>query len=200
LPIFIELFLKSVLMAKLTNTDLKRGVVFEDKGTIYKVLKYSSVVRGRGSSIVKVKVREIKTGNVQEFTYRDNEKVESVDMKKRTVQFLYADKQRANFMNNETYEQFSLGKDVINDELQYLAEGEKVIALFLDGEPVSIEVPSVVELEVEYTEPAIKGDTATNAMKDAEMKNGLVVKVPLFIDKGDKLKINTDSGEYVSRV
>jgi elongation factor P len=186
-------------MATLSNTDLRRGVVFEDNGNVYIVTNYSSTVRGRGSSIVKVKVRNVKTGNVQELSYRDNEKVEAVDMSRKTVQYLYTNESRAYFMDTETYEQFSMPVETIEESLQYLSESQKVIALYLEDEPVSIEVPPVVELKVKYTEPAIKGDTATNAMKDAEMENGLSVKVPLFIEKGDQLKINTDSGEYVSR-
>jgi elongation factor P len=190
---------KGFFMATLSNTDLRKGVVFEDKGNVYTVLEYSSVVRGRGSSIVKVKVRNVETGGVQELTYRDNQNVESVDMSRKTVQFLYSDDDRAHFMDSESYEQFSMNVETIEEGLKYLTESEKVIALFLENEPVSIEVPSVVELEVKYTEPGIKGDTATNALKEAEMQNGLKVRVPLFVEKGDKLKINTESGEYVSR-
>jgi elongation factor P len=186
-------------MATLSNTDLRKGVVFEDGGNIYVVLEYASVVRGRGSSIVKVKVRNVETGSIQELTYRDNEKVEAVDMRRKSVQFLYANENNAYFMDNETYEQISLPVESIEDSLKYLTESEKVIALYLDEEPVSIEIPKVVELEIKYTEPGVKGDTATNASKDAKLENDLVVKVPLFLEKGDKIKVNTDSGEYIAR-
>jgi len=187
-------------MATLSNTDLRNGVVFQDGGEAYSVLKYVPSVRGRGSSIVKVKVRNLRSGSIQELTYRQNEKVESVETLKTSVQYLYSDSDVACFMNTETYEQFEMPLKLVGDSVKYLKEGEKVIVMYLDGDPVSIEIPRIVELEIKYTEPAVKGNTATNAMKNAKMENDLEVKVPLFSKVGDSIRVNTDTGEYVSRV
>lgn len=187
-------------MATLSNTDLKNGTVFKQDGNIYMVLKYDNIVRGRGSSIVKVKVRDIESGNVYEKTFRDNETVEEADVRRQNVQYLFADDSYATFMNVETYNQFTLSVESLGDSYKYLKEGEKVIALYVDEKPVSIEIPKSIDLEVKYTEPAVKGNTATNAMKPAKVGNDLEVKVPLFIEVGDTVKINTESGEYISRV
>lgn len=183
----------------LSNTDLRRGVVFQDGGEIFVVLNYASSVRGRGSSIVKLKIRNLKTGNVLEKSYRANEKVESVDTQRTNVQYLYSEGESANFMNSETFEQFSIPMEEVGESVKYLNEGEKVIVLLVEGKPVSIEIPKKVEMEIKYTEPAVKGNTATNAMKKAKLQNGLEVDVPLFSKVGDRIKINTDTGEYVSR-
>lgn len=186
-------------MAALSNTDLRNGVVFQDGGEVYSVLKYIPSVRGRGSSIVKVKVRNLRSGSIQELTYRNNEKVKSVDTQRISVQYLYSDSSTACFMNSETYEQVEIPLELVGDLIKYLKESEKIRVLYLDGDPVSIEIPKIVELEIKETEPAIKGNTVTNSVKKATMENDLEVKVPLFAKVGDKVKINTDTGDYVSR-
>lgn len=186
-------------MATLSNTDLRNGTVYEDGGDVYVVIKYSPSTRGRGSSIVRVRVRNLKTGNVLEKTYRDNEKVESADTRRVSVQYLYKDTSNAFFMDGQTYEQFSMPLEAVGDCIEYMKDGEKVIVLYLDDSPISVEIPKSVVLEIKHTEPAVKGNTATNAMKKATLENDLVVDVPLFSKNGDKVKINTDTGTYVSR-
>lgn len=186
-------------MATLSNTDLRNGVVFQDVGEVYSVLKYIPSVRGRGSSIVRVKVRNLRSGSIQELTYRNNEKVKSVDTRRNSVQYLYSDLSIACFMNSETYEQVEMPLDLVRDSIKYLKESEKVIILYLDDDPVSIEIPKIVELEIKYTEPAVKGNTVTSSMKKAKMENELEVNVPMFFKVGDKIKVNTDTGDYVSR-
>ncbi len=186
-------------MASLSNTDLKSGVVFKDGGVVYTVIKYEHNFRGRGGSVVKVKVRNIKTGATQEKSYRQNEKVDAVDTFKKSVQYLYSDGSNAYFMDNDTFEQIALTLELVGDQIKYLTEGEKAVALFLEGSIISIEIPKSVELKVEYTEPGVKGNTATNAMKKAKLQNGLQVDVPLFVKVGDTVKINTETGAYTSR-
>lgn len=186
-------------MATLSNTDLRTGVVYQDGAEVYTVLKYTHQFRGRGGGIVRVKVRNLKTGAVQEKTYRGNEKVESVDTQKKSVQYLYSDEKNATFMNTTSYEQCTLSLDQLGDAHRFLSEGQKVIALFLEDKPVSIEIPKIVELAIARTEPGVKGDTANSPTKKATLENGLEVDVPLFSEKGDTIKVNTDTGEYISR-
>ncbi|MBN1618552.1 elongation factor P [Candidatus Dojkabacteria bacterium] len=187
-------------MATLSNTDLKNGVVFRDEGEVFSVIKYEHVFKGRGGGIAKLKVRNLKTGSIAEKSYKNNEKVQSVDTSRVTAQFLYSDDKSANFMNDETYEQFQLSRDAIGEDLGFIKEGEKVVILFLEDSPISIEIPKSVELKIEYTEPGVRGDTATNAMKKAKLETGIEINVPLFIKSGEVIKVNTDTRQYVSRV
>lgn len=183
----------------LSNTDLRKGVIFQDGGEYFQVLKYDHVVSGRGGAVGKVKVKNLKTGSITIKSYTKNDKVEEVDTARKTMQYLYSDDTSAYFMDSDTYEQISLKKEVVEDEIQYLSDGEKVVMLFIDDEPISVEIPKSVELKINYTEPAVKGNTSTGAMKEAKLENGLKIQVPLFIKSGDVVKINTDTGEYVSR-
>ncbi len=171
----------------------------KDGEDIYSVLKSEHNFRGRGSGITKLKVRNLRTGSVQEKTYRSNQKLEEVDALRKTVQYLYSDGSVATFMDPDSFEQFEIPFKSISASIKFLKEGEKVIVLFIEEKPVSVELPATVELKVAETEPATKGDTATNAMKKAKMETGLEVDVPLFVKNGDVLKINTESGTYVSR-
>ena len=187
-------------MASLSNTDLRNGTVYKDGDEVYTVLKYEHKFRGRGGGIVKVKVRNLRTGSVQEKSYRENEKVETVDTRKATVQYLYSDGGTAHLMDAQTFDQFTMSKDELGDAGLYLKEGEKVVALFLEDKPVGIEIPKVVELKITQTSPGEKGNTANNPTKKATLENGMEIDVPLFSKAGDMLKVNTDSGTYVSRV
>ncbi|MEA3356910.1 MAG: elongation factor P [Patescibacteria group bacterium] len=187
-------------MALLSNNDLRKGVVFKHDSDVFVVLKYEHCFRGRGSGLVKLRVRNIKTGAVTEKKYREGDKISSVDTRKSTIQYLYTDVKNAVFMDMQTFEQFELPEEMLSESLKYLKEGEKVIALYLNDKVVSIEVPGVVNLAIEYTEPAVKGDTANNAVKKATLENGLEINVPLFSKVGDIVKINTESGEYIARV
>jgi elongation factor P len=183
----------------LSNTDLRKGVIFQDGGEYLQVLKYDHVVSGRGGAVGKVKVKNLKTGSITIKSYTQNDKVEEVDTTKKTMQYLYSDDTLSFFMDSQTYEQISLKRDVVEDDIQYLSDGEKVVMLFVEEEPISVEIPKSVELKVEYTEPAVKGNTSSGAMKEAKLVNGLKTQVPLFIKTGDVVKINTDTGDYVSR-
>ena len=186
-------------MATLQNTDLRNGTVFKEGSNIYQVIRFDLKKRGRGSSKVKVKVRDIKTGAITEKTYGGQETVESVELSKSNAQFLYSDEAAIYLMDAQTFEQFSLPKSVVGDSLQYVKEGAKVLVLRLDDKPVTVEVPASVVLKIEYTEPATKGDTSSNAVKDARLETGAKIKVPLFINTGDMVKINTETGQYSSK-
>jgi len=183
----------------LSNTDLRNGTVFKDGGEIYTVLKYEHKFHGRGGSVVKVRVRNLRTGSVLEKSYKENDKVESADTHRTTVQFLYSDGINAVFMDTQSFEQFPVDLEKIGNDAKYLCDGLKVVTLFLDGEPVSVEVPKVIEMKIKETVPGVKGDTANNPTKKATLENSLEVDVPLFSKTGDQIKINTETGTYVSR-
>ncbi len=186
-------------MATLSNTDLKAGVVFKDLGNIFTVLKYENMARGRGASIVRVRVRNLNTGAVLEKTYRNNETVQSAETHRKSVQYLYKDSMNAFFMDADSFEQLEMPLSTVEDNLKFIKEGEKVVMLYIEEKPVSIEIPKSVILTIQYTEPAVKGNTATNAMKKATLENGLIVDVPLFSKIGDVIKVNTETGTYSSR-
>lgn len=187
-------------MATYSNTDLKNGVVFRDASEIFTVIKYEHNFRGRGSGVVKVRVRNLRTGNVLEKAYRQNRTVEAVETHRANVQYLYKDGLNATFMDAETYEQFTMPIEAIGDGIKYLKEGEKVVALYIENDPASIEIPKTVELSIAHTVAGVRGDTANNPTKKATLENGLDVDVPLFAKEGDIVKINTETGTYQGRV
>lgn len=183
----------------LSNTDLRNGTVFQDGGEVFQVMKFELKKQGRGSSNVKVRVRNLKSGAIVDKTYGGNQTVESVDLTRSNAQYLYSDGSTGYFMDAATFEQFDFPLSSVGDMLQFIKEGEKVIVLKLDGTAAAIEIPKSVELKVEYTEPAVKGDTSGGAMKEAKLESGATVRVPLFISTGDMIKVNTDTGTYSSK-
>lgn len=183
----------------LSNTDLRNGTVFADGGEVFQVMKFELKKQGRGSSNVKVRVRNLRSGAIVDKTYGGNQSVESVELTRSNAQYLYSDGSAGYFMDAESFEQFDLPLATVKDMLQYIKEGQRVIVLKLDGKVAAIEIPKSVELKVEYTEPAVKGDTSGGAMKDAKLESGVTIKVPLFISNGDVVKINTDTGTYSSK-
>jgi elongation factor P len=180
----------------LAPTDLKNNTVFSLDGQTFIVLRYEHVTQGRGQATIKVKVRNVKTGAVTEKGFNSNDKIQEADISKASYQFLYADENNSYFMNLADYEQIALPKT--NDSL-YLKEGEKVIVVSVDGEPLYFELPKTVDLKVTYTEPGFKGNTVNNPLKKATVESGLEVNVPMFVVIGDTIKVNTDSGTYLSR-
>lgn len=186
-------------MAMLNSNDLKVGVVFKDGGQSYLVLKYDHIKKGRGQATIKVKVKNLETSSITLLSYSNEERVEVADMSKKSVQFLYKDDTNCYFMDNEDYSQFSLSNDTLESDISFLVEGQKVVATLLEGNPVYIEIPKNVVLTVTDTTGAVAGNTASGAMKDAIMETGLKIQVPLFIENGEKLIINTETATYVSR-
>lgn len=187
-------------MAVLASTDLKVGEVFREDNQTFVVLKYEFIKKGRGQATIRVKVRNLETSSITEKTYSNEQKVEMADVEKRTTQYLYSDGSRVYFMDNTDYSQFELALEQVEYELQFIKEGDAVVTTFLDGRPISIEIPKSVELLVTDTSSAVAGNTATGATKEAVMETGYKLQVPLFINVGDKLRINTESGTYTGRI
>ena len=184
----------------LAITDLKKGTVFQLDGVPYKVVEYAQKVMGRGGSIVNVKIKSLLDGRVLDKTFKGNEQLDSADVTNKGVQYLYNDANKFYFMDEQTYEQFELGKDVIGDLAGYMKEGDKVQAQLFDGRVINVELPKNVPLKVTYTEDAIKGDTSSAITKNATLETGIIVKVPAFIKQGEIISVDTTTGAYRERV
>lgn len=179
-------------------TDLKKGTVFQLDGQPYKVVEYSQKVMGRGGSIVNVRIKSLLDGRVLQKTFKGNEAVEPASVSLKTLQYLYSDT-ALHFMDGETYEQFDLPLDIMEDQAGFLKEGDNVTAQFFDGRIINIDLPKNVYLEVTYTENAVKGDTSSAIQKDATLETGVTVKVPAFIKQGDVISVDTATGAYRER-
>jgi elongation factor P len=183
-----------------TSNDFYNGMVLRKDGKLYSIIEFLHVKPGKGGAFVRSKLKEVKTGKVLEVTWRAGEKVEDVRLERRKTQFLYKDDQ-FHFMKMDDYEQLSLTAEAIGeDKAQFLKDGLEVEMLFDGDTPVIIELPNFVELVVAKTDPGVKGDTVSGGSKPATLETGAVVQVPLFIEEGETLKIDTRKGEYVSRV
>jgi elongation factor P len=180
-------------------TDLKTGVIFKENDTPYVVLKYEHIKSARGGANVKVRARNLLTGQVLEKSYLATARTEDADIRRQNVQYLYKEGDRYIFMDPDTYEQIYIKNDIIGEPAQFLKEGEKVQVMYFEDRPVSVELPITMVFEVKYTEPGYKGNTVSNVYKDAMLDNEAKVKVPTFIKIGDQIKIDTRSGDYVSK-
>ena len=180
-------------------TDLKNGTTFLANEKPYKVIKYSHIKVGRGGAIVRVNVRNLETGGVEEKTFSSNVKVDNVDTQKKKLQFLYKDAGKAVFMDPKSYEQTEVPQDIIADELPYIKEGEEAVLLFWDDRVLSIEISPKVKLKIAETAPGVKGNSASNMYKSAVLENGVSLKVPLFVEEGEEIVVDTRNGEYVER-
>ncbi|OGM22908.1 elongation factor P [Candidatus Woesebacteria bacterium RIFCSPHIGHO2_01_FULL_39_17] len=181
------------------STDLKNGVTFLLNGRPYKVIKYAHIKIGRGGATVRVTARNLETGGIEEKTMSSNVKVDEINTFKRKLQYLYSDDLKAIFMDPKTYDQVEISKNIIEDELTYIKEGNEATVQFWDEKPLSIEIPPKVSLKVSDTPPGVKGNSASNVYKQAKLENGMSLKVPLFINNGDSVVIDTRTGEYVER-
>jgi len=181
-------------------TALKKGLKIAIDGVPYEVIDFQLVHLGRGRGHVRARLKNLKTGAVWEKTFDSSVQFEEPDLTRRKMQFLYENQGEFFFMDADTYEQVNISGDILGDSKYYLIEGESYEILFFEGEPISVNLPVSVVLEVTYTEPGIKGDSVTNIMKEAVLQTGLKVRVPLFINVGDKVKIDTRTGEYLGRV
>ncbi|AKG74029.1 elongation factor P [Salinicoccus halodurans] len=179
--------------------DFKTGLTVEVEGSIWRVIDFQHVKPGKGAAFVRSKLRNLRTGAIQEKTFRAGEKVGRAQIDNNKMQYLYADGDSHVFMDNNTFEQVELQASALEDELKYLKENMNVSIMMYEGEVIGVELPKTVELEVTETEPGIKGDTASGASKSATLETGLVLQVPLFVNQGDVLVINTEEGSYVSR-
>ncbi|NLY29351.1 MAG: elongation factor P [Firmicutes bacterium] len=179
--------------------DLRTGLTLEIDGEIWSVVEFLHVKPGKGAAFVRTKLKNIRTGAVAERTFRAGERVARARIETKEMQYLYSSGDEYHFMDTETYEQISLPVSALADAVHYLKENMTIGIQFYEGEAIGIDLPTAVELVVTHTEPGFKGDTATGGTKPATLETGLVVQVPLFIEEGDVLKIDTRTGEYLSR-
>jgi elongation factor P len=180
-------------------TDLKKGVVVQIDGKPFRVTDYNQKVLGRGGSIVNVKLKNLIDGSVIPKTFKGQEKIDSAEVRSRTVQYLYSVGDTYNFMDPETFEQFELSSETVGDATGYLKEGESLSLQTFDTTIINVELPKNVYLEVTYCESITKGDTTSSVLKDATLETGLVAKVPSFIKTGDVISVDTTTGEYRER-
>lgn len=179
--------------------DFKTGLTIEVRGELWRVIEFLHVKPGKGSAFVRSKLKNLRTGAVQEKTFRAGEKVEQAQIDNKQMQYLYADGNNYVFMDTTTYEQLELPGDKIQNELKFMKENMLVNIMMYGSETLGVNLPNTVDLEVKETEPTIKGNTASGGSKPATMETGLVVQVPFFINEGDVLTINTQDGTYISR-
>ena len=180
--------------------DFRNGITIELEGNIYQIIEFQHVKPGKGAAFVRTKLKNIKSGGVVEKTFRPTEKCPQARIERKDYQYLYADGDLYYFMDVETYDQIALSKDDIGDALKFVKENEMVKLCSHNGSVFSVEPPLFVELVITECEPGVKGDTATGATKPCTVETGAQVSVPLFVNEGDTIKIDTRTGEYLSRV
>ena len=184
----------------ISTNQFKNGTHIDVEGTIFKIVDFQHVKPGKGPAFVRTKLKRTTDGNVIDKTFRAGEKFRPVRTETRKMQFLYRDGADAHFMDSETYDQLTVSEASVQEPLQWILESEEVDLLYIDGNPADIQVPSAVEMAVSETEPGVKGDTASGGGdKPATLESGVSVRVPLFVNVGDRVRVDTRSGEYVSR-
>ena len=180
--------------------DLRKGLTLDMSGRLVKVLDFAHNKQGRGSAQVRMTLRDLRTGATTQHTVQAGARFTPVRLERQHVQYLYGEGGQYHFMDTETFEQLVLNERVMGDAVKFLKENDVVDLLTYNGEPIDVELPTAVNLRVEQTDPGLKGDTATGATKPATLETGLVVTVPLFVNTGDVLKVDTRTGEYLTRV
>ncbi|TAK35213.1 MAG: elongation factor P [Chloroflexota bacterium] len=184
----------------ITTGELKKGVTIELDGKLYQVLDYQHIKMGRGSAQVRLRLKDIRAGHIIERTFQAGDKFTRARLEQRPAQYLYTDGDLYHFMDTENFEQTALGKDVLGDAVSYLKD-EMVVQLLKYGEePIGVDLPITVDLKVVQTDPGFKGDTATGGNKPAQLETGLTVNVPLFVNTGDVIRVDTRTGQYIERV
>lgn len=183
----------------ISTNDLKNGITIEVDGAIFVVLNTEHVKPGKGAAIVKAKLKNLRTGAIYEQTFNAGIKVATARIEKQLMQYLYSMNDVYYFMNMDSYEQLELSKDSVGSDANFLKENLEVYITSYDGEVLGLQLPDKVELVVTRTEPAVKGNTTNNALKDAEVETGMNVRVPLFIEEGETIIVSTADGKYVSR-
>ena len=183
-----------------STSDFRKGLRIEIEGKPHIIVDFLHVKPGKGGAFVRTKLKNLITGNVIDRTFRSGEKVDIPDLQEKTMQYLYHAEDEFYFMDQETYEQISLSVDQLGENKGFLQEGITIDILFHNDKPIGVELPIFVELPVSKTDPGLKGDTASGGSKPATLETGTVVQVPLFIEEGDVVKIDTRTGEYIERV
>ena len=184
----------------ISTGELKKGATIELDGKLMSILDSSHIKMGRGSAQVRIKFRDVRTGAITEQTFQAGTKFQRARVERRDMQYLYNDGEFYHFMNTETFEQIPVSAEKVGDAHLYLKENDMVQLVLFGDEVIGVELPITVELTVTHTEPGFKGDTATGGSKPATLETGLVIQVPLFIEEGTKIKVNTETGEYIERV
>ncbi len=183
----------------ITSNDFKTGLTIQNEGSIFQIIEFQHVKPGKGSAFVRSKLRNLRTGSIVEKTWRAGEKVEPAMIDKQPMQYIYADGNMYVFMNTQSYEQIEIPKEQINHEVNFLKEGMDVNVIQFENEILGVDLPEKVTLEVTDTVPGVKGNTVTNASKDAIVETGYKLQVPLFVNEGDYIVINTSTGKYSTK-
>jgi elongation factor P len=184
----------------LNANELRTGTVFKEDNQLLQVITYEHNKMGRGSGTIKVKVKNLKTGSVVEKSFITGARVDEANIEKKKTQFLYQDGESYYFMDPSSFEQFPLSQSIIGDQAKYLQDGMEVVLVVSEGEALALELPNTLIYGISETGPEEKGNTVSNVYKEATLDNGLAVKVPMFLKVGDKIKVDTRSGQYVERV
>lgn len=179
--------------------DLRKGITFQIDGDVYQVLDFQHVKPGKGAAFVRTKLKSVLTGVTKDVTFNPTERVERANIETKEMQYLYSDGELYYFMDVNTYDQLPLDKEAVEEAIRYLRENDSATIRFYQGKAFEVMAPNFVELEVTETEPGIKGDTATGATKPAKLETGVSLNVPLFVNIGDIIRVDTRSGEYMSR-
>ena len=187
-------------MSQLNVTELRNGSVFKEGDNLYQVLLYEHVKTGRGSGNIKVRVKNLRSGANIERSFITGARVEGADVEKKKTQFLYRDGETFNFMDPVSFEQFAIARQILGEQAKFLKDGLDVVLIVSEGEALGLELPNSLIYEIAETGPGERGNTVSNVYKEATLDNGLVVRVPMFMRAGEKVKIDTRSGEYVERV
>lgn len=180
--------------------DLRKGVTFELDGELYRVLEYQHHKPGRGNATIRTKLRNLRSGSTVDKTFQSGDRVQDIRLDHSTVQYMYSDGNLYYFMDTETFEQPALSADLLGDAVNYLTEGITLELSSYEGKPLDTEIPLTVDLKVVSSAPGVKGDTATGATKAATLSTGLTVMVPLFVNEGDTIRVDTRTGQYLTRV
>ncbi len=179
--------------------DFKTGMTIQFEGNIYTVLEFQHVKPGKGAAFVRTKLKNLRTGSTTEYTFNSGTKVELARIERKPMQFLYATGDEYTFMNMQDYSQVEINKSKLGDDIKYLKENLDVDITFFEGEMLGLSLPDKIEMEIIKTEPGVKGNTTQSALKDATIETGYEIRVPLFINEGEKILISTKDGKYVSR-
>jgi elongation factor P len=183
-----------------TTSELRKGLTILMDGELYKVMDWAHNKQGRGSAQVRLQLKNLRTGSNIDRSFQAGAKFDDVRMERRPLQFLYADGDQYNFMDPETYDQMAMGADVLGSAVNYIKENDTVDMLMYNEEVVEVDLPAAVVLTITQSDPGVRGDTATGATKPARLETGITVNVPLFVNEGDRIKVDTRSGKYLERV
>ena len=184
----------------LSINEIKSGVTVLLEGDVYLVIETQHVKPGKGAAFVRAKMRNLKTGNIQERTFRGDEKIEEAYVEERKLQYSYASGSMYHFIDQENFEEVAISEDYVGDKKKFLKDNLEVLGYFYKNDTLNINIPNFIEVTITHTEPGIKGDTAKSGTKPAEIETGATIQVPLFVNTGDRIKVDTRTAEYVERV